>query len=278
MSIASTTPGATSLATDWTISVAPPTNEFSNPSRRRRPRSASCHDSAHPVGRRAVACRGDVPGERIRQALDEGLRLGERGRVDGDADVEAVAVAEGRDVHRAAEPWAERVARLDQRAADVPFAAQARDRRCGEVDRLGLGLQRRHEHLQRQTSERRRHRRGHPQGRLTAGLGEPLGDNAELRSRTAHGGGHLEPSGCEPVPADLFAVTLPGRRRQAQLGGRCPELLVITTEASGGGRDEEVVAAAPERQRGGPCAVDRDDLEVAEQRTMRRACRPADRR
>jgi hypothetical protein len=84
--------------------------------------------------------------ERGGEALDEQLRVGDRVGVDHDADVEAVAVAEGADVREAAQPRAEGEALLDQRTTHVALSTEARHRRRDEVDGVGLCVERGREH------------------------------------------------------------------------------------------------------------------------------------
>ena len=85
--------------------------------------------------------RRDVVVEGVGQALDQQVGLLDRGVVEGDADVEAIVVAECRDVHRTAKSRAERIERVDERSADVAGTAQPGEGGSGEVDGVGLGVE-----------------------------------------------------------------------------------------------------------------------------------------
>src|SRR6478752_5205632 len=121
MSTASITPGATSLAICSTIPLASSTRASSSPWRCRRERRL-------PRGFRVTIRRhgsGGEDTERLDEALDEQIGLVDHVGVERHADVEAVLVAQRRDVHRAPEARPEWVGGLDQRAADVARTAQA---------------------------------------------------------------------------------------------------------------------------------------------------------
>ena len=166
--------------------------------------------------------------------------------IEGDADVEAIAAAERRDVHRAAQPGPERVAPSIRGSADVPRPAQPGQRRGGEVDRLGLGVEA-PAAARGRAGDRRR-----PPGRWrrAAPARDGPGTSARRRRRTVVLAGR-PPSGArracgrEPVAAELVAAALAGRCDQTQLR-QGPDPLVVQADAGRRGGDQQVVAAAPE--------------------------------
>ena len=198
----------------------------------------------------AVRSRRDVAVEGVGQALDQQVGLLDRGVVEGDADVETIVVAECRDVHRTAKARAERIDRVNERSADVAGAAQPGKGGGGEVDGVGLGVEGWQEEAGGQASERGGDGGGDLQRRLPPRLRQPLDDDTELRTRTAHGGRNLEAGRGEPVAAHLVSAALAGRRGEAQLGSRVSELTVVAPDAGGGGGHEEIVPTATEGERG----------------------------
>ena len=275
-SMAPTTPGATSLATDWTISVAPSSSESNSPGRRRRPRRA--WRAGHDVqpGRRRVRRRPrEVAAKASRQALDQQVGLGKRRRVEGDADVEAIVVAEGGDVHRAAEPRPERVAaprssdpqmwRSPRRPGTAVAAKSTESAWACSAGSKQLG---------RQPAERCGHASRPP---ATPARGAPA-PAARRRRRTA-------------VPAGRPTVGTSSRAGANQLPPASSAwcwLVGVARRSSGVGSPSSLVVARrarrPRRRRAGRCgcrrgralrpgAVDREHLEVAAAASASRARR-----
>ena len=125
----------------------------------------------------------------------------------------------------------------------------------GEVDGVGLGVEGGEEQAGGQAPERGGDGGGDLQRRLPPRLRQPLDDDAELWPGPAHGGRDLQAGRGEPVAAHLVAAALAGRRGEAELGGRVPELAVVAPEAGRGGGHEEIVPAAAEGERGGARAA-----------------------
>src|SRR5436190_15257552 len=131
-SIAFTTTGATSLATDCMIAFASLRNKPNSPGR----------DAGASLGRRrsrAIAAGETVEGRN--HALDEHIRFLDGTGVEAEPDVESIVDTESGDVHQRTETRAEREALFDRRAAYLARTADTGQRSRHEVDRVGLRAQ-----------------------------------------------------------------------------------------------------------------------------------------
>ena len=212
--------------------------------------------------------------ERGAQVEHEPVDVGDRGRIDVDADVERVAVPERRDVERGAGSRPERIARDDARAGEVERDRTAAQVRRREVDRARLVARERDE--QRGGEQRRETGETFDRGRAPApaswsrAVRGPSANNASRSSAgwigTSTRAGANRFAAVSPRPRVLTGMAMRSsvdrRSRSARGTGRAP--------AHNAG-DVRVVDAAAERvrdvlQRG---QRDAEHLEVPPQRPAR---------
>ena len=194
-------------------------------------------------------------------------------RVERDAEVEAIFVSERRDVHRTSQTRPHGVAALDPRATDVPCSPQPRERRGGEIDGLGLGVQRRDQQPVGKAPDRRRELGRNLQRRLTSSLRKSFGNHAELWSGAPEGGRDLDARRREPVATGSVAVALAGRCEDAKLRACLPDPLVVEPDARRRRRHQEVVAAAAESAQGRSGSFDGQHFDPVEHRLAGRTRR-----
>ena len=121
----------------------------------------------------------------------------------------------------------------------------------------------------RQTADRRRQHLRHVQRRLPTGSGQSLGNDSEQRTGMPVGDRDLHPGRHDRTTA-ARAVAPAGGRRESKFWTGDPETLVVQPETDRRTGNEQIVAAATERERRGPCAGHGECLESAAHRLRRR--------